>query len=175
MVPELRKAFNRNFTKEKYEAFLKELNSIHPGQIDFRVAETPLFIPKDFKRKMLDACEAIVELIAEPHFKELTKNAIPPDINVPGENSHSHFIAFDFGICINEAGEYEPQLIEMQGFPSLFAFAILIPEISEKHFPVPDNYSSYLGGYDKKSYIQLFREIVIGNHRPEQCPRRHRE
>jgi hypothetical protein len=167
MVPELRKAFNKNFTKDKYEAFLKDLHSAHPGQIDFRVAETPLFIPKDFKQKMLDACESIVDLIVDPRFNELTKNAIPANIKVPGENDHSHFIAFDFGICINQEGEYEPQLIEMQGFPSLFAFEILIPEISKKHFPVPDNYTSYLGGYNKKSYIQLFKEIVIGNHQPE--------
>ena len=167
MISELRKAFNKSFTKEKYEAFLKDLNSVHPGQIDFRVAETPLFIPKNFKQKMLDACESIVDLIVDTRFKELTKNAIPEDIKVPGENNHSHFIAFDFGICINEEGEYEPQLIEMQGFPSLFAFEILIPEISKKHFPVPANYTSYMGGHDKKSYIQLFKEIVIGNHKPE--------
>ena len=46
-------------------------------------------------------------------------------LQVPGENDHSHFIAFDFGICINEEGEFEPQLIEMQGFPTLFAFEVL--------------------------------------------------
>ncbi|MES1222598.1 MAG: hypothetical protein ABUT20_44295, partial [Bacteroidota bacterium] len=157
----------KNFTKDKYEAFLKDLHSVHPGQIDFRVAETPIFIPKDFKKKMLDACESIVDIIIDPRFKDLTKNAIPKDVKVPDENDHTHFIAFDFGICINEAGEYEPQLIEMQGFPSLFAFEILIPEISEKHFPVPAQYTSYLGGFDKKSYIELFKEIVIGNHKPE--------
>ena len=63
---------------------------------------------------------------------------MPSHLNVPDENDHSHFIAFDFGICINEKGEYEPQLIEMQGFPTLFAYEILIPEISRKHFPFPE-------------------------------------
>ena len=167
MVPELRKAFNENFTKEKYEAFLDELYHVHPGQIDFRVAETPIFVPKDFKEKMISACESIVDIIVDPKFKELTKDAIPENIKVPDENAHTHFIAFDFGICINEKGEYEPQLIEMQGFPSLFAFEILIPEISQKHFPVPANYTSYLGGFNKESYIQLFKEIVIADCDPE--------
>ena len=51
-----------------------------------------------------------------------------------GENHHSHFIAFDFGICINEAGEYEPQLIEMQGFPTLFAYEVLLDDVFKKAF-----------------------------------------
>jgi hypothetical protein len=168
MIESLRKSFNKNFTEEKYQAFLKELHGVHPGQIDFRVAETPIFVPVTFREKMISACESIVDIIADPGFKELTKHAIPENIKVPGENDHSHFIAFDFGICINEAGEYEPQLVEMQGFPTLFAFEVLIPEISEKHFPVPGNFTSYLGGYDKESYIQLLEEIIVGNHHPEQ-------
>jgi hypothetical protein len=155
MIKALRQSFNENFSNEKYQAFLKELHNVHPGQIDFRVAETPVFVPDTFKQQMLSACESIVDIIADPSFKELTKNAIPENLKVPGENDHTHFIAFDFGICINEDGGYEPQLVEMQGFPSLFAFEILIPEISEKHFPVPENFTSYLGGYNKESYIQL--------------------
>jgi hypothetical protein len=167
MIPAIREDFNNSFTKERYEAYLKELHNVYPGQIDFRVAETPVFIPTDFKEKMLSACESIVDIISDPGFKEMTKNAIPENIKVPDENDHSHFIAFDFGICINDKGEYEPQLIEMQGFPTLFAFEVLIPEISEKHFPVPPNFTSYLGGYNKETYIQLLKEIIVGDHHPE--------
>jgi hypothetical protein len=81
---------------------------------------------------------------------------------VPNENDHSHFIVFDFGICISDKGEYEPQLIEMQGFASLFAFQILIPQISKKHFPVPEYLDCYLHGYTKETYIQLLKDIIIG-------------
>ena len=167
MVPAIRKDFNKNFTKGKYEAFLKDLNSVHEGAIEFRVAETPLFVPKDFTKKMLDACESIVDIIVDPKFKELTKNAIPNHLQVPGENDHSHFIAFDFGICINDDGEYEPQLIEMQGFPTLFGYEVLLDDVFRKHFPVPGNYSSYLGKYEKESYLKLLKEIIVGNEKPE--------
>lgn len=167
MVPAIRKQFNAKFTDEKYQAFLKELNAVHPNAIEFRVAETAVFVPKDFTQKILDACESIVDIIIDPKFKGLTKNAIPENLRVPGENDHSHFIAFDFGVCINEAGEYEPQLIEMQGFPTLFAYEITLDDIFKKHFEVPENYSAYLGGHDKESYIKLLREIVLGNHQPE--------
>jgi hypothetical protein len=167
MIPAIRKAFNEAFTQEMYEAFLEELHGVHPDQLDFRVAETPIFVPKDFTQKMLDACESIVDLIVDPGFKQLTKNAIPADVKVPGENDHTQFIAFDFGVCINEEGEYEPQLIEMQGFPSLFAYEVLVDEIFLKHFSVPANFSSYLNGYEKDSYLQLLKETIIGKHAPE--------
>jgi hypothetical protein len=167
MIPAIRKQYNEAFTTEKYEAFLKELHGVYPGELDFRVAETPIFVPKDFTDKILNACESIINIIVDPSFKELTKNAIPKNLQVPGENDHSHFIAFDFGICINEAGEYEPQLIEMQGFPSLFAYEVLIDDVFRHHFPVPDNFDCYLNGYTRETYIQLLKEIIIGNHQPE--------
>lgn len=166
MIPSLRKTFNENFTKEKYEAFLKDLHGAHPGQIEFRVAETPVFVPKDFTKKMLDTCESIVDLVTDPKFKELTRNAIPKELEVPAENDLSHFIAFDFGICINENGEYEPQLIEMQGFPSLFAYQVLLDDIFLNHFDIPENFSSYLGNYNRETYLQLFKEIILGTHPP---------
>ena len=167
MEPVIRKHFNETFSKEKYEAFLKELHAVHPGAIEFRVAETAIFVLEYFTEKMLDACESIVDIIVDPEFKELTKNAIPKGLEVPGENDHPHCIAFDFGICINEAGEYEPQLIEMQGFPSLFAYEVLIDDVFRNHFEVPANYSAYLGGHTKESYIQHFKEIILDKHNPE--------
>jgi hypothetical protein len=167
MEPAIRKHFNETFTKEKYEAFLKELNAVHPGSIEFRVAETAIYVPKDFTEKLLNACESIIDIIVDPKFKDLTKNAIPKGLEVPGENDHSNCIAFDFGICINEDGEYVPQLIEMQGFPSLFAYEVLIDDVFRNHFEVPENYSAYLGAHTKDTYIQHLKEIILGNHQPE--------
>jgi hypothetical protein len=167
MEPVIRKHFNETFTNKKYEAFLEELHAVHPDAIEFRVAETAIFISQYFTHKLLDACESIIDIIVDPKFKELTKNAIPKGLQVPGENNHSHFIAFDFGICINKDGEYEPQLIEMQGFPSLFAYEVLIDDIFRNHFEVPANYSAYLGGHAKETYIQHLKEIILGTHQPE--------
>lgn len=167
MIPELRSEFNKDFTEKKYQDFLKDLDSKHPGDISFRVAETPVFIPKDFTKKMLDACEAIVDIIAKPDFKERTQRAIPENENVPDENDHTDFIAFDFGICENENGDLEPQLVEMQGFPTLFGFQAYYPSVLEKHFDIPKNFSPYLNGYDEISYIQLLKEIILNGHQPE--------
>lgn len=167
MIPELREQFNAGFTSEKYEAFLKDLDSKHPGDIVFRIAETPIFVPKDFTTKMIDACEAILDVIVDPKFKDLTKRAIPKIENVPNENEHTDFIAFDFGVCENEKGELEPQLIEMQGFPSLFAFQVYYPQVIKRHFDIPENFDQYLNGYNDESYIQFLKEIILGGYNPE--------
>jgi hypothetical protein len=167
MIPSLRKEFNKNFTVEKYEDFLKDLHSAHPDAIEFRVAETAIFVPKEFTKKLLDACESIVDIIVDPRFKDLTKNAIPKNIQVPGENDFSHFIAFDFGVCVNDAGDYEPQLIEMQGFPSLFAYEVLIDDVFRRHFPVPSNFDAYLGSFNRETYISALREIIVNDQSPE--------
>ena len=167
MVPSMRQWFNENFTEEKYKVYLEELNAVHPGAIEFRIAETPVFVDKIFTDKMLSACESIVDVITQYNFKSLTSHAIPEDIKVPNENEYSDFIAFDFGVCENENGELEPQLIEMQGFPTLFAFEIWITEVARKNFNIPGNYDAYLGGYNKETYQQLLKDIIVGDCNPE--------
>ena len=167
MINEIREQYNRDFSEIKYREFLDDLNRKHPGEIDFRIAETPVFIPKNFKREMLETCEDIVDIITRPDFKKLTERSIPKNGYVPGENEHTNFIAFDFGICENQDGELEPQLIEMQGFPTLFGFQVYYPEIIEKHFTIPPTFSNYLNGYNKESYLRLLKKIILGNHSPE--------
>lgn len=167
MIKDLREQFNKDFTGKTYQDFLKDLNSKHPGHIEFRVAETPIFIPKEFTKKIIEACEAIVDVIVEPGFKKLTERAIPKMENVPGENEHTDFIAFDFGICENESGELEPQLIEMQGFPSLFAFEVYYPQVLERHFSIPQNFTPYLNGYTNETYTEFLKEIILGEYSPE--------
>lgn len=163
MIRSLRNAFNQNFTAEKYEAFLKDLDSLHPGDIEFRVCETPVFVDKEFTKKLIDACESIVDVICDPKFIELTENAIPPGEKVPNENRISHMISFDFGVCINDQGELEPQLIEMQGFPTLYGFQVYYPEVIEKHFSIPSNFSHYLNGYNRETYISMLRKLIVGD------------
>jgi len=165
MVPTLRKAFNESFTRERYNKFLADLDSKYPGAIEFRVAETPVFIPQDFSAKLTSICEHLVDLILEPGFKKWTDRAIPAGDRVANENDHPHFLAFDFGVCEDGKGGYEPQLIEMQGFASLYGFQVYYPETLHRHFSIPGHYSQFLNGYDKKSYLSLLRDVIVAD-----CP-----
>lgn len=168
MVPALRQSFNQNFTRQHYEQFLADLNSRYPGAIEFRIAETPIFVPKDFSAQLIDACEHIVDFILEPRFKEWTERAIPVSDRVSNENDHPHFLAFDFGVCDDGQGGYQPQLIEMQGFASLYGFQVYYPETLRRHFAIPgEGYSQFLSGLDHDSYLSLLRDTIIGDCAPE--------
>ncbi len=89
MVPLLRKSFNLEFSEEIYQKYLQALNAPHPGTLDFRVAETPVFCDKAFTEKMLSACESIVDVIAAPTFKGNPKKLFlqqlmcPARMNIP--------------------------------------------------------------------------------------------
>lgn len=168
MDKSLRKKFNQEFTEERYQAYMLEIENLHPGSLDFRNAETPIFVDKEFKQKMLAACEDIIDVIVAPNFKQLTERSIPDNLRVPGEDAHPQFIVFDFGICQNAAGKMEPQLIEMQGFPTLYAFQAFHSDITAKYAEVPANYTSYLNGYDQQSYIKDLKEIILGSHDPSE-------
>jgi hypothetical protein len=168
MVPALRAAFNDAFTPEKYEAFLQDLHSHYPGAIEFRIAETPVFVPASFARQLTDACEYIIDVIMDPEFKQLTERAIPDSDRVAGENGHSQFLVFDFGVCTDESGNWQPQLIELQGFPSLYGFQVLYPDIFRQHFAIPENYSQYLNGYNKETYLGALRDTIVGSHSSEE-------
>jgi hypothetical protein len=167
MHKDLRREFNKNFTEEKYQAYMEKVEGLHPGSLDFRNAETPIYVPAGFTKKMLDACEDIIDVITAPGFKGLTQRSIPANLDVPDEDEHTQFLVFDFGICENAAGELEPQLIEMQGFPSLFAFQAFHSRLTAEYAQVPANYSAYLNGYNEESYIQLLKDIILDGNDPE--------
>lgn len=164
----LRQQFNQAFTQQQYEAFIEQNENLFPGALDFRIAETPIFIPKHFTEKMLAACEDIIDIIIQPDFKELTNKSIPEGLKVANEKNYSDFIAFDFGICENEQGKLEPQLVEMQGFPTLFAFQAFHTKFTREYANVPENYDAYLNGYNEASYIELLRDIIVADADPEQ-------
>jgi hypothetical protein len=131
------------------------------------VAESPVFVSRDFTQKALSACDAIIDIIDTIDYKQKSNKAIPGHLKVPGQDIHPHCIAFDFGVCRSADGSLEPQLIEMQGFPSLFAWQVILPEVHHKHFWWPEHYSIYLNGYDRSSYIDLLKKVIIADSSPE--------
>ena len=159
----LRAKFNAAFTEKAYETYLKQIDALAPETLGFRVAETPIFVPKDFTKKMLDAGEAIIDVITAPNFKALTERSIPSNFNVPGEDDHTQFLVLDFGICRNTDGQLEPQLIEMQGFPTLFAFQAAHTAITATYAQVPANFNAYLNGYNETSYNDALKDIIVGD------------
>jgi len=167
MDPIARKTFNENFTTEKYNDFLTALNADLENPIAFRVAETPVFLTDDFKNRLLTAGNDIINVIVQPDFKQLTERAIPEKWRLPNENDHPHFIALDFGVCSDENGNVVPKLIELQGFPSLFAFQVALAGKYRQVFNISADWNVYFSGLDESSYLGLLKRTLIGDDKPE--------
>ncbi|MEL7002504.1 MAG: hypothetical protein AAFN93_07185 [Bacteroidota bacterium] len=169
MIKPYRSAFNEHFTKEKYESMLDDIADQFDYRPPFRISETPIFIPTLLKERLLEACHEINEVICQPDFKELTKDAIKhPMLQVPGENYNSSFTQMDFGICIDEHGDPMPQLIEIQGFPSLYFFQDLLARTYIKHYDIPDRFSVHVNGIRRDEYVEKLREEIVGDVDPKQ-------
>ncbi len=169
MIPTIRKRFNDSFNPERYQAFLHTVFSANQHQTPFRIAETPVFIPLQLKHRLEAACEEICEVLCQPDFKQLTKDAIKhPSLQVPGEEYESRFLQLDFGICLDSAGDLTPQLIELQGFPSLYFFQDLLASSFRQHYDIPTSFPSHLNGMSSAEYIALLKKIIIGGTDPRQ-------
>ena len=166
MIPEIRKKFNFDFTEEKYQNFLKDLNTILKYPTDFRVCETPLFLSNDLTKDLIMACEDIISQIKQKDFLDRSKQAIPKHLIVPGDNNHPPFLQIDFAITKSE-GKLLPKLIELQAFPSLYGFQYYLDKVLRKHFVIPEDFTSYFSGLNKQSYQSLLTQLIIGNHEPE--------
>ncbi|HKR05050.1 MAG TPA: hypothetical protein VJY62_10470 [Bacteroidia bacterium] len=167
MVPEIRKKYNSIFTEEKFHDFLKDMNAEFNYTIPFRVAESPVFIPKEFKHKINEACDGIISFLMRDDFKKVSEKAIPAHLNVPNESEHTLFLAIDFGVCKDENGEINPQLIELQGFPSLFGWQHYLAKKYRQHFYAPENYDHLFSGLDEESYVKLLKKSILGDHEPQ--------
>lgn len=166
MLPLQRNAFNQQFSAEKYQQYLQLLAEDFPGAIDFRVAETPVFIGRGFKKKMLDTCKYIIKTIQNPDYLAQTEKAIPKELRVPGAEGRPHFLIFDFGVCMDQAGKYTPMLIEMQGFPTLFAYQLHQYQAAQKAYDLPEAFSPFLNGFDHESVLKLLNSILKGDNDP---------
>ncbi|WP_035564382.1 hypothetical protein [Hymenobacter sp. IS2118] len=167
MISEHRQRFNAAFSPATYQEMLADIDRQLPGQLDFRVAETPVFVPAVLRDKLIAAGESIISVIEQPNFKELTEGAIPAHQRVPYEDQCPEFLTFDFAVCRDANGELEPQLIEMQGFPSLYAFQSWLPGVFKEHYPIADTVSPFLAELDFQSHRERMRDFILGGQAPE--------
>ena len=168
MIPHLRHSFNTNFTEKGYQLLLKRLEGVCGMHVDFRVAETPFFIPTPLINSMVQAGkEIIMQLMTNPDYLAASGRAIPHEFNVPNEPPRPLFIAVDFGVIRNEDGSYVPKLIEMQGFPSLFGFQAALCQQYREVYGLPSELRYLLGGLDLEAYHALLRRAILGDHAPE--------
>lgn len=167
MDAELRARFNADFSPEQYAALRRCVNESVRWPADFRISETPIFLTREFTDEAVAAAQAIRAQTQSPEFLQHAASAIPAGLAVPNESSHPEFLIVDLGICV-EDGRLVPRLIELQAFPSLYAFQFMLLGCIRKAFrAIPADWTSAFGGLHDNEYIELLRHTIIGGANPE--------
>ena len=163
MIPSYRRPFNDAWSPEKYRRFLGIIEQQCGEPTQFRHSETPCFFPRELIDRMARYGREMTEqLLADPQYQRDSAEAVPERWRVPNESPRPLFVQADFGLDEN----LDPQLVEIQGFPSLYAYQVLLAEAHREAYGIdlpvftPDDYMAELrraivGGCDPENVVLL--------------------
>ncbi|MGH2650575.1 MAG: hypothetical protein ACRDHK_05115 [Actinomycetota bacterium] len=166
MIPELRRAYNAAYTDEKYRAYRERLVATAGCPVDFRVAESPIFLPSPFRAALIRSTEEILAQLQTPRHQRYSLGAVPAEFDVPGCDEHPLFAQVDFAVTRVD-GALVPRLIELQGFPSLYGFQVLQALELRRMVPAGAGLSFLLSDLDLDSYRRVLGDVILGGYPPE--------
>ena len=137
-------------------------------RVDFRVAETPVFVPLGLLEQMAGAgAEMAGRLMKDDTYLAAARAAIPEGYKVAGETPHPHFLTADFALAHDQADKLVPRLVEIQAFPSVFGYQAVLSSAYRDAYELPSGLGCFLGGLDESSYWALLAQTILAGHAPE--------
>jgi hypothetical protein len=168
MIPSYRTAFNSSFTSEKYQRFRREMAARCGMEVPFRISETPCFFPPAMLEHLGNAGKELIrQLVESREYRAHSESSIPERFRVPNEAPHPMFIQVDFGLVRDVAGDLQPKLVELQAFPSLYAYQPVLAQTYIDVFDLDPGLRYYLSDLDGESYKALLRDAIVADHDPE--------
>ena len=168
MIPSYRQDFNARFAPEKYERLRSEMASRCGMDVPFALCETPCFFPSALIAHMsADGAALVHQLVDNPEYLRRSESSIPAQFRVPNEAEHPMFVQVDFGLVRDSAGELQSKLVELQAFPSLYAYQPVLAQAYIEVFGLDSKLRYFLSGYDSASYKQLLQRAIVAGHSPE--------
>jgi hypothetical protein len=167
MIPPYRQDFNTRFTPEKYERLRSEMTSRCGMEVPFALCETPCFFPNALVERMGENGKALIrQLVDNPEYRARSEASIPEKFRVQNESPHPMFVQVDFGLVRDSAGELQPKLVELQAFPSLYAYQPVLAQAYIDVFGLDPTLRYFLSGLDSASYKKLLRDAIVAEHDP---------
>lgn len=168
MIPELRTRFNQSFSAESFAKLQTELTRRCGIKIDFRVAETPIFVPLAMLNEMAVAGAELTQVLMDnPNYLSAARQAIPAGYLVAGETAHPHFLTADFALVQGASGVLAPKLVEIQAFPSVYGYQAELCSAYRDVFGLPGDLGVFLGGLTEVTYWELLGRTILAGHDPE--------
>jgi hypothetical protein len=166
MIPALRRAFNQSWTDARYQAFLDHLHARVGMTVEFPLAETPCFFPKTLIDELASAGEDLIRQSMSGEAGRAAEAIVPDRFRGPGAGAQPTFLQVDFGLVRGQGGAIEPRLVELQAFPSLYAFQTALADAYAAAFDLSPDLERYLAGLNAASYRALMTEAIVGGHDP---------
>jgi hypothetical protein len=113
-----------------------------------------------------DGAELIHQLTS-PEYLAIARQAVPPQYDVPNEPEHPLFLQVDFGLVRESPGQIAPRLVEIQAFPSLYAYQPVLSQVYIDAYGLDPNLRYLLGALDLAAYKDLLGRAILGEHAPE--------
>lgn len=168
MLQPYRDRFNSHFTPAGYNDLLSRLNRLTRTKIDFRIAETPCFFPRELLQQLAETgSELTHQLLDNPAYMQASTQCIPPQYNVSNQDPHPHFMTVDFGLIRADDGTLQPKLVEMQAFPSIFGYQDLVARQYIEAYNLDPGLQWHLGNHTEQTYWELLRKVILNGHDPE--------
>jgi hypothetical protein len=175
VIRSLRQEFNSHYRPEAYRLLLRNLDVCVRTHVPFRVAETPVFFPKSLLDEMATVgAELTRRLVGDREYLAESSRAIPEAWRAADETPHPHFMTVDFGLVKEADGRLSPRLVELQAFPSVYAYQFVLSESYRSAFDLdslahdahgPLDY--YLGGNTPASFWKKMQQVILNGHQPE--------
>lgn len=169
MIESLRQDFNSRYTDEGYARLLRAVDDAVRTPVDFRIAETPIFLPETLLSQMAETGKTLTrQLLGNPEYLAASTEAIPLRYRIPEPLGIQppHFMTVDFGFIREADGTLGIRLVEMQAFPSVFGFQDVLGPAYLEAYGLDPNLRLHLGGHDRSSYWKLLDEVIVAGHDP---------
>ncbi|HWC19967.1 MAG TPA: hypothetical protein VG498_23335, partial [Terriglobales bacterium] len=100
-------------------------------------------------------------------YRKQSDETIPAEYKVPNESKRPMFLQIDFGLTRNAKGGIEPKLVELQAFPSLYAYQPVLMQQYANSFSLDSELGWFLSGLDFDTYRRLLCRAILAGHAPE--------
>lgn len=171
MEPELRRRFNECWTPQLFERVRGDLERRLGCPIPFPMAESPMFLPASLRERLERTASEIMEQLVRPEFIRRAEESIPERWKGPGRGTLPQLAVVDLAIVREQDGSLGCRVVELQGFPSLYCFQIMLADVwatALAEIPgMPERWRLFFGGEERYHAMALLRRSILADEDPE--------
>jgi len=168
----LRAQFNAAWRPTLFARVREDLERRLGCAIPFPLAETPMFLPAALRARLESTAQEVMAQLVTPEFIARAEQTLPEKYKGPGRGRLPQLAVVDLAIVREDDGSLGCRVVELQGFPSLYCFQIVLADVWATHLAsladMPDRWRLFFSGMDRHQALALLRRTLLRGHDPEE-------